>query len=345
MIGTPDHPVLLADGTTWKNLGDLQPKDRLCSMYRDKNGDRSRIRWTGQERMREHVFVTEQVYGSRPDNHDSHHKNENKMDQTPENLEWKLEFDHHSDHATGRKMTEEAKKKISEANKLRPPPSKATRVKMSVSQRNRPPMSNETKAKLSATSKGRKPSEEALAKRAESMNTFYANGGRSGMYGKKQSPETIAKRVAAIQATRERKKQEAAATNHTVISVEPYEVMDVYDMTVPDADSFVANGVVVHNSLGFPHEQQRSGIVANIDPAKAIAYFKKVAGWSAAMTQSQVLTPLPDSAVIGTTNPRGDSIMCYQLPGEIMKDGKDIPGGNEIDIVDHDLARKLYPNL
>lgn len=36
--------------------------------------------------------------------------------------------------------------------------------------------------------------------------------------------------------------------NHIVLSVEPGPEIDVYDMTVPGADSFVANGVVVHNS-------------------------------------------------------------------------------------------------
>lgn len=106
--------------------------------------------------------------------------------------------------------------------------------------------------------------------------------------------------------------------------------------------------VVCHefgHTLGCPHEQQRAGIVSKIVRQKAYAYFKKVTGWSPSMVDSQVLTPLPETQVVGTTNPRGNSIMCYQLPGEIMDDGIAIPGGNKIDIVDHDLVRKLYPNF
>ncbi len=82
LIGTPDHPVLLADGVTWKNLGDLKAGDRLCSLYRSKNGKRSRLTWTGLgDRVREHAFVAEQVYGVRPEGHDCHHKDENQLNQ------------------------------------------------------------------------------------------------------------------------------------------------------------------------------------------------------------------------------------------------------------------------
>jgi DNA repair exonuclease SbcCD ATPase subunit len=40
----------------------------------------------------------------------------------------------------------------------------------------------------------------------------------------------------------------ANGVNHTVVSVEDAGYQDVYDMRVPGADNFVANGVVVHNS-------------------------------------------------------------------------------------------------
>jgi hypothetical protein len=44
----------------------------------------------------------------------------------------------------------------------------------------------------------------------------------------------------------------------------------------------------------------------------------------------QVLTPLAKRSIMGTTEADPDSIMCYQLPGEIMKDGKAGPGGDDI---------------
>ena len=35
--------------------------------------------------------------------------------------------------------------------------------------------------------------------------------------------------------------------------------------------------------------------------------------------------------------------MCYQLPGEIMKDGKPVVGGADIDPSDFAFAGKIYP--
>jgi hypothetical protein len=37
------------------------------------------------------------------------------------------------------------------------------------------------------------------------------------------------------------------------------------------------------------------------------------------------------------------SIMSYQLPGEIMKDGRPIAGGMDINEADYAFAGKIYP--
>ena len=106
--------------------------------------------------------------------------------------------------------------------------------------------------------------------------------------------------------------------------------------------------VICHETghcLGLPHEHMRKEIVAGINPEAAYSYFRSVAGWTKQMVQQQVLTPLDETLLLGTLHPRANSIMCYQLPGKIMKDGKDVPGGSVIDVIDHDLARKLYPRM
>jgi hypothetical protein len=72
---------------------------------------------------------------------------------------------------------------------------------MAASARTKPPISEETRAKIGAASRGRKQSPETVAARAAAMNRFYANGGRSGMYGKTASLETRAKRSASMRAT------------------------------------------------------------------------------------------------------------------------------------------------
>lgn len=338
LIGTADHPVLLSDGVTWKNLGDLKSGDRLCSLYRSKNGQRSRITWTGlNDRVREHVLVAESVYGPRPEGHDCHHKDENMLNQTVENLEWKNEFDHHSDHGKGKKMPAESVARRADAYRGFHH-SEESKAAMSAAHTGKT-LSEETKAKMSASTKGRKQSQELIENRTESMRTFYANGGRSGMFGKTASQETRRKRSESMKRTLASKR----AANHVVVSVEPWLSQDVYDMTVPDAESFIANGVVVHNCLGFPHEHMRKEIVQLIDPAKAIKYFGQTQGWSPAMVQQQVLTPLSDASIMGTPHADQTSIMCYQLPGSITTNGQPIIGGTDIDALDQQFAAKVYP--
>jgi hypothetical protein len=96
------------------------------------------------------------------------------------------------------------------------------------------------------------------------------------------------------------------------------------------------------HTLGFPHEHMRKQLVAKIDAKKAIAFFKATQGWSAAETKAQVLTPIEESTLLGTA-PDPRSIMCYQIPGSITKDGKPIVGGNDIDKLDYAFAAQLYP--
>jgi len=96
------------------------------------------------------------------------------------------------------------------------------------------------------------------------------------------------------------------------------------------------------HTMGFPHEHMRKALVAKIDPAKAIAFFRKTQGWTAAEVRAQVLTPIEESSLIGTPMADPKSIMCYQLPGEITKDGKPIPGGLDIDASDFAFAASIY---
>jgi hypothetical protein len=99
----------------------------------------------------------------------------------------------------------------------------------------------------------------------------------------------------------------------------------------------------VGHTLGFPHEHLRRELVARIDPAKAVAYFRRTSGWSEAMTRSNVLTPLEDRSIMGTPAADEVSVMAYQLPGAIMRDGRPIAGGNDINPSDHAFAAKIYP--
>ena len=80
------------------------------------------------------------------------------------------------------------------------------------------------------------------------------------------------------------------------------------------------------HTLGFPHEHMRRELVARIDRQKAYDFFRRTQGWSQPMVDQQVLTPLDERSIFGTPADQ-TSIMCYQLPGLITRDGRPIVGG------------------
>jgi hypothetical protein len=96
------------------------------------------------------------------------------------------------------------------------------------------------------------------------------------------------------------------------------------------------------HTLGFEHEHMRREFVERIDVRKAIKYFRETEDWDAQDVRDQVLTPLEEASIRGTP---GDehSIMCYQLPGEITRDGRPITGGVDMDESDHTFAASIYP--
>lgn len=96
------------------------------------------------------------------------------------------------------------------------------------------------------------------------------------------------------------------------------------------------------HTLGFPHEHMRQELVAKIDPEKAYKYFLETQGWNRDMVKAQVLTPLDQKSIFGTPSDQ-TSIMCYQLPGSITRDGQPIVGGLDINSTDAAFAARIYP--
>lgn len=104
--------------------------------------------------------------------------------------------------------------------------------------------------------------------------------------------------------------------------------------------------VVTHeggHSLGFPHEHLRRSLVALIDPDLAYRYFAMTQGWNQQTTRNNVLTPLDERSITGSTETDPISIMCYPIPGSITRNGQPIPGGMDLSEIDKVFARKLYP--
>ncbi len=97
------------------------------------------------------------------------------------------------------------------------------------------------------------------------------------------------------------------------------------------------------HTMGFPHEHMRRELVNKIDPQKAIVFFGQTQGWTPDEVRAQVLTPIEESSIRGTPHADPKSIMCYQIPGAITKDGKPIIGGLDIDATDFQFAGQIYP--
>jgi Astacin (Peptidase family M12A) len=119
--------------------------------------------------------------------------------------------------------------------------------------------------------------------------------------------------------------------------------LEGFTMNTPESEF---HRVVRHetgHTMGFPHEHMRRELVAKIDPDKAIAFFGSTQGWSPDEVRQQVLTPIEDSSLWGTPHADPQSIMCYQIPGSLTKDGKPIIGGKDIDKKDYAFAALVYP--
>lgn len=129
----------------------------------------------------------------------------------------------------------------------------------------------------------------------------------------------------------------------SIAANEPTMNLEGFTMQTPESEF---HRVVRHetgHTMGFPHEHMRKELVDKIDAQKAINYFKRTQGWSAQEVRQQVLTPLEESSLLGTDHADPNSIMCYQLPGTITKDGLPIVGGPDIDEQDYAFAAKIYP--
>jgi len=115
-----------------------------------------------------------------------------------------------------------------------------------------------------------------------------------------------------------------------------------FTMSTDDSEFYRVVRHETGHTLGFPHEHMRKELVDRIDPPKAYDYFLRTQGWDRQMVDAQVLTPLDAGSIIGTPADE-DSIMCYQLPGQITKDGEPIRGGTDINDTDGSFAGSVYP--
>ena len=127
---------------------------------------------------------------------------------------------------------------------------------------------------------------------------------------------------------------------------EPTMNLDSFTMDTPDS---ALREIVRHetgHTLGFPHEHLRRELVERIDRDKAIAFYLEAMEeeeWEKEDVIQNVLTPLEESSITGTTRADSASIMCYHIPGSITKDGNPIVGGRDISSSDYEFVAQIYP--
>ena len=119
--------------------------------------------------------------------------------------------------------------------------------------------------------------------------------------------------------------------------------LEGFTMQTPDHEFFRVVRHEAGHTLGFPHEHMRRELVELIDHERAIEYYMATQGWSREEVIAQVLTPIDESSLFGTPRTDPHSIMCYQIPGGITKNGQPIPGGADIDTIDREFCAVCYP--
>jgi hypothetical protein len=119
--------------------------------------------------------------------------------------------------------------------------------------------------------------------------------------------------------------------------------LDSFTMQMPEREFHRVIRHETGHTLGCPHEHMRRELVDQIDEEKAIEFFGETQGWTPEEVRQQVLTPIEEGSLLGTPQADPNSIMCYQIPGTITKDGHPILGGLDIDESDFQFMASIYP--
>lgn len=205
---TPDHKFMLSNGA-FVEAKDLRFGDSLMAIKKSltKRGY-YQAECTGNRMHQEHRLVYESVFGSIPKGYHIHHKDENKLNNDPDNLECLTQAEHAKLHSW---TFEEHRERISSERKGK------TLEEWLGAER-----AEEVRANMSAAK--RKQYQE-MGVWNESMNTEEY---------KKHYPNGFSNQY--------------SVPNHQIVRVEDRgEVCDVYDITMPYTHNFFAEEVCVHN--------------------------------------------------------------------------------------------------
>jgi Astacin (Peptidase family M12A) len=114
-----------------------------------------------------------------------------------------------------------------------------------------------------------------------------------------------------------------------------------FDKNTPDAEFERVSVHEMGHTLGFIHEQSQPLAEIDWDLPKVFEFFKRTNGWDEETTRHNVLERY-SKKITQFTQYDPTSIMHYWFPGEILKSGKDIEGGNKLSELDKTFAKTLY---
>uniref|UniRef100_A0A6M3ITT5 Uncharacterized protein n=1 Tax=viral metagenome TaxID=1070528 RepID=A0A6M3ITT5_9ZZZZ len=269
LICTPEHPILLKDGT-YKKAGEIKEGDRIEPLNRKvgkitnnvnggihtglkiKLGERNG-RHLGKRALwqKEYHFVYEQVHNCKiPKGFDIHHIDGNKFNNDPDNLVMLSSYVHKSMHTKKNwaKFTKEERHLIA----LNRVPS-LTRGE-TVTQRNFETWSDPIKRNNRIQGIKREFDGRVREKLFEGNRKYWEDPKKRAEHSAnckiaQANPETKEEQHISLVKAWERRKLRCSKDNHVVINVEKAGCEDVYDMEVPIYHNFAANNIFVHNSV------------------------------------------------------------------------------------------------
>lgn len=250
---TPNHLFMLRDGS-WCEAGSLDEGTSLMPFYeRGKQSDYQIIDLNDGSQAIEHKYVYNWFHGPPPSGWHIHHKDEDKTNNDPSNLEALSVADHCRITLSRRYKDKEAlslsAKKASATAKSRHRQQKTCAFCQEVFMGDWRSIYCNRQCANKANGAGKliEQQKSFVEKECKVCGAMFRGAPRR----RTCSPECVEKNRALC--TREylnRRKQgiAAQATNHKVTFVRPAGRADVYDLTVPEYHNFVAEGVVIHNS-------------------------------------------------------------------------------------------------
>lgn len=118
--------------------------------------------------------------------------------------------------------------------------------------------------------------------------------------------------------------------------------LDGLSLSTPEAELARLVRHLAGYLLGFGNENLRQEVLDRIDRPRAYTHLAVTQGWPPHIVDAWLFTPLEQESQLST--PAQDtSIMSYQLPAHIMRDGQAYLGGPDIVDSDYRFAELMYP--